>query len=205
MVPAHAHLQRHRHRDGAHRRREQPPGRFLVAHQRGAGLLADRHLLHRAAEIDVDQVGARPTAIRAASAIASGSQPASCTALGPPRPPPRPCAACCGSRAPSPRRRSSPRPPSPPPSGGRAGGRAGRTRPTSAPERPADRDARRRPAANGDGGQSGGTGFGAHDLCICNRPARGEGNRRGDVAGAIDRLDHPRRFNSLAPARSRTH
>ena len=58
VVPAHAHLQRHRHRHGAHGRLQDARGGGLVAHQRAAGALADRDLLHRAAEIDVDQVGA---------------------------------------------------------------------------------------------------------------------------------------------------
>ena len=58
VVPAHAHLQRHRHRHRPHRRLQDARRRRLVAHQRGAGQLADRDLFHRAAEIDVDDVGA---------------------------------------------------------------------------------------------------------------------------------------------------
>jgi hypothetical protein len=58
VVPAHAHLQRHRDRDRLDGGLQDGGGGGFVAHQGGAGGLADRHLLHRAAEIDVDQVGA---------------------------------------------------------------------------------------------------------------------------------------------------
>ena len=57
IVPALAHLQRDRQLHRLHRRFQDPGGLGLVAHQRGAGIAVD-HLLHRAAEIDVDDGGA---------------------------------------------------------------------------------------------------------------------------------------------------
>ena len=86
-------------------------GGDLVAHQRAAGHLADRDLLHRAAEIDVDDVGAAtdgdPRRLGHRRRIAAGELDGATGAAVELRP----CAACCGSRASSPRRRSSPTPP----------------------------------------------------------------------------------------------
>ena len=58
MVPTHAHLQRDRDRDRFHRGFQYRGGSDFVAHQRGAGHLAHRDFLDRAAEIDIDQIGA---------------------------------------------------------------------------------------------------------------------------------------------------
>ena len=52
-VPAEAHLHRHRHLDGADHRLHEPQRQLGLAHQRRAGEPA-RHLLRRAAEVDVD-------------------------------------------------------------------------------------------------------------------------------------------------------
>ena len=57
VVPAEPHLQRHRQRRGADRRLDQGQRMVEVAHQRRAGVAA-RHLLGRAAHVDVDDVGA---------------------------------------------------------------------------------------------------------------------------------------------------
>ena len=58
VVPAHAHFQRDRHIDGVHRGLQDRGGGDLVAHQSRARHLADSDLFHRAAEVDVDQIGA---------------------------------------------------------------------------------------------------------------------------------------------------
>ena len=54
VIPPHPHLQGDRHRNRGNGGREDRRRPHLVAHQRAAGLLAQRHLLHGAAEIDVD-------------------------------------------------------------------------------------------------------------------------------------------------------
>ena len=58
MVPAHAHLEGDRDRDGAGGRFENAGGGDFVAHQGAAGHLADGDFLDRTAEIDVDDIGA---------------------------------------------------------------------------------------------------------------------------------------------------
>ena len=94
------------------RRVQDRRGGGLVAHQRRAGLLAERHLLHRAAEVDVDQVGAavhrEPRRLGHRRRLAAGElQRARCRRSHPSRPSP----ASSGSPGSSPRRRSSRTPP----------------------------------------------------------------------------------------------
>ena len=57
VIPAHAHLEGDGHIDGADGGFEQFGGQHLVAHQGAAGHLPDGNLFHRAAEIDIDDIG----------------------------------------------------------------------------------------------------------------------------------------------------
>ena len=58
MVPAHAHLERDRHRHGLHHGFQNARGGNFIAHERAARALAKRHFLDRAAEIDIHHGGA---------------------------------------------------------------------------------------------------------------------------------------------------
>ena len=61
VVPAHAHLQRHRNLHGPRHRFQNPPGQQLILHQRRAGILFHSDFFHRAAKINVNNL--RPIAL----------------------------------------------------------------------------------------------------------------------------------------------
>ena len=57
LVPALAHLHRHRHGNGLHDRLHDPRGPFRVAHE-GAAVAVVHDLRHRAAHVDVEKIRA---------------------------------------------------------------------------------------------------------------------------------------------------
>ena len=131
VVPAHAHLQRDRDRDGFDGRLQDRRGGDFVAHQRGPGGLADGDLPDRAAEVDVDQMGAfidrQTRGFGHRGRVAAGKLDRGNTSvtvdLGH-------IAGSCGFPGSSPRRRSSPTPPSRRRVVLRCGEMAGRLHPT---------------------------------------------------------------------------
>ena len=127
MVPAHPHLQRHRHRNGLHRRLENLARRRSRRASARCQTACPTATFFTGQPKLISMISApRSTAIRAASAIAAGSQPASWMGRSAAHPPP-PCAACSDPRAPSPRRRSF---------------RTPKARSPSAPGKPAERQNR---------------------------------------------------------------